>query len=555
VNDYRQFIGMLCKSNRISEAFSAAERVRSELNGDPFFISNGNQGAGINDSLSSMLRRYRQLISRSYSIAKDRSLSFRPAELAEIDLRLMNCLSDLELQYETMYAEFGRNRMGYDSTPAVVTPHGGESQVRTLGAEESLLEYVVGDTQTDAFLCTRDTLLHFTIHLTRANLDSLVSSISFALRDHQDAGFVSRGGITPFNPDRARNLYSVLIHPIARSIETRPHLFIVRDGPLNRLPFELLVMDDEDSDESMTISEPYLLKKFEISYIASRREFLLRGTRKHRSPMMLLAFGDPNVSSHILNRTRTNLLSDEPSDWRLPLPGARQEVQTLGEMFGNRSKVLVGESATEDAFRRCAPAYRILHFAAHAIHDSLEPMFSSIRLAEPKDTLDDGYLMAYEIADIEISAELVVLSACRTFEHPSALGLEGLVRGLSLAGVNCIIATAWEIDDFSTNSFMQSFYRHIRQGERKAQALQRAKLDLIALGFVDPHKWAGFLLVGDGGSSVGDREEFRDGSVLGLPLLGFILILVVAVVSGGALHFLHTKRRLPTSTDVEGRSF
>jgi len=266
--------------------------------------------------------------------------------------------------------------------------------------------------------------------------------------------------------------------------------------------------------------------------------------------MMLLAFGALKFNDEINEDTISGLLRDEPFDWRLPLFGARQEVETLGKMFGNRSKVLVGESATECAFRRYAPAYRIVHLAAHAIHDSLEPMFSSIRLADPKDTLDDGFLMAYEIADSELNAELVVLSACRTYEHPSGLGVEGLVRGLSLAGVNCIIATAWEIDDLSTNLLMESFYRHTLQGERKARALQRAKLDLIDLGFVDPHKWAGFLLIGDGSSSVGEREEFEEDNVLASPFLRFILILVVVVISGSVLRFLHIKRRSSKRADV-----
>jgi CHAT domain-containing protein len=545
VDDYRKFIGMLCKSNRVSEAFAAAEQVRSELNGDPLFISNGSQSAGVTDSLSYMLRRYRQLISRSYAIAKDRSVSFRPTELAEIDLRLMNCLSDLESQYERMYVEFGRSTTRYESKPRAGTPSGDDSCVSILGADESLLEYVVGDTQTDAFLCTRDTLLHFTIRLTRGNLDSLISSISLVLRDHQDARFVSLGGITPFNADHARKVYSVLIGPIVRTLETRPHLFIIRDGPLSRLPFELLVMDDRNIEESMTSSVPYLLKKFEISYIASRRELLSRSMRKRRSAMMLLAFGDPKSNGQVTKGTRIDLLGDESTRWTPPLPGARQEVQTLGEMFGSKSKVLVGESATEDAFRRYAPDFRIVHFAAHAIQDSLEPMFSSIRLADSRDTTDDGFLMAFEIADTEVNAELVVLSACRTFKHPSGLGLEGLVRGLSLAGVKSILATAWEIDDLSTNLLMESFYRHTLLGERKAHALQQAKLDLIDLGFTDPHKWAGFLLIGDGSSTVGGHDEFQGNNVIGPALLRFILTLVVVVVSGGVLHFLHTKRRSP----------
>ena len=552
VDDYRKFIGMLCKSNRIPEAYAAAEQVRSELDGDPLFISNGSQGAGIADSLPFMLNRYRQLISKSYAIAKDRSVSFRPTELAEIDLRLMNCLSDLELHYEKMYMEFGRKTMRYDSKPRSGRTQGGDSHLPALGAEESLVEYVVGDTETEVFLCTRDTLLHFTIPVTRGNLDSLISAISFVLRDRQDAGFVSMGGITPFHPERARQVYSLLIRPIARYLEIRPRLFIIRDGPLNRLPFELLVADDEDSEESTTSSAQYLLRECEISYIASRRELLLKDARKHRAPMMLLAFGDPKSNGRIRVGRTTGLPSDESSDWRLPLPGARQEVQTLGAMFGNKSKVLVGESATEDAFRRYAPAYRIVHLAAHAIHDSLEPMFSSIRLAEPKDTLDDGFLMAYEIADSELSAELVVLSACRTFEQPSGLGAEGLVRGLSLAGVSCVIATAWEIDDLSTNLLMENFYRHALQGERKAYALQRAKLDLIDLGFVDPHKWAGFLLVGDGSSSLGEREEFEENNVIGPSFLRFILILVLVAVSGRALYFLHKKRRSQKPADVGG---
>jgi CHAT domain-containing protein/tetratricopeptide (TPR) repeat protein len=531
VNDYRNYIGMLCKSNCVAEAFAAAEQVRSELSGDPFLISNGSQAADIADSLSIVVHRYKRLVSKSYAIAKDRNASFRPAELAKIDLRLMNCLSDLELQYGKLLLRIGRNVLSYAPRLASDTPLHRDLQLHALGSEESLVEYVVGDCETEVFLCTRDTLLHFTIQLTRGNLDSLIDTISLVLKDNQETGFVSLGGFIPFNFQRAWYMYSVLVRPIVKHIEKRSRLFIVRDGPLNRLPFELLVMEEEKTESTKTNRKPYMLRKFEISYISSGQELLLRGGRSHRGSMTLLAFGDPKSNDQIRNGTESNVLGDEYVDRRAALPWARREVRSLGEMFGEKSKVLVGESATEDAFRRYASAYRIVHFAAHAIHDSIEPMFSSIRLAGSNDTLDDGFLMAYEIGDVELNADLVVLSACRTYDHSTLLGMEGLVRGFNLAGVNCVVATAWEIDDLATKNLMESFYRRILEGVSKSQALQRAKLDLIDLGFADPHKWAGFLLMGDGSSPVGEREEIEDdqGAVNRFIVFGFVLLAAIVV--------------------------
>jgi len=106
-------------------------------------------------------------------------------------------------------------------------------------------------------------------------------------------------------------------------------------------------------------------------------------------------------------------------------------------------------------------------------------------------------LYAFEFFNMNLNADMAVLSACNTGRVKGAHGLEGLVRGLFFAGVPSVVATLWTIEDGSSAELMSNFYLHLKQGVRKSKALQLAKLELIKSGKADPFHWAGYVLIGD----------------------------------------------------------
>jgi CHAT domain-containing protein len=188
-----------------------------------------------------------------------------------------------------------------------------------------------------------------------------------------------------------------------------------------------------------------------------------------------------------------------------PLPEAEEEVKALGRYYGaSRSKVYVGAEAREDRAKAEAGRARILHFATHGTLDNAAPMYSHLVLA-PGDNHEDGLLEAWEIMQMDLKAELVVLSACETARgrYGEGEGVIGLTWALFVAGAPATIVSQWNVESASTRDLMLNFHRHLRALSKaemtKAEALRLSALKLMRNPETShPFYWAGFVLVGDG---------------------------------------------------------
>jgi CHAT domain-containing protein len=149
------------------------------------------------------------------------------------------------------------------------------------------------------------------------------------------------------------------------------------------------------------------------------------------------------------------------------------------------------------------PNVRYLHFATHAFVDERFPLNSGLVLS-PSHRDGDGVLEAWEILDhFRTNAELVTLSGCDTGQG-AVLGGEGsvgLTRAFHHAGARSVLASLWAVSDRSTADLMAVFYRELKAGRHKDEALQAAQLALLKEGdpvrFGHPFHWAGFRLFGD----------------------------------------------------------
>jgi CHAT domain-containing protein len=114
---------------------------------------------------------------------------------------------------------------------------------------------------------------------------------------------------------------------------------------------------------------------------------------------------------------------------------------------------------------------------------------------------EDGLLEAWEILDLKLDADLVVLSACQTAQGGigDGEGLIGLTWAFLAAGSRSVVASQWPVDSAASRAFMVRFHQRLLRGESKSEALQGAARDLAAQPFYrHPFYWAGFILVGDG---------------------------------------------------------
>jgi CHAT domain-containing protein len=153
--------------------------------------------------------------------------------------------------------------------------------------------------------------------------------------------------------------------------------------------------------------------------------------------------------------------------------------------------------------------YRILHFGTHGLLNNRHPELSGILLStvDENGAPQNGFLQMHHIYNLQLQADMVVLSSCETAigKEFKGEGLAGLSRGFIYAGARRIVASLWAVHDASTSELMASFYRHLnidkrsgRIGVRPARALRSAQLEMWRQRlWRSPYYWAGFVAQGD----------------------------------------------------------
>ncbi len=182
------------------------------------------------------------------------------------------------------------------------------------------------------------------------------------------------------------------------------------------------------------------------------------------------------------------------------LPGTQREADALKSDFPDAA-VYTRRQAQETIIKQKAGGYRYLHLASHAFFNDAAPLLSSVVLAQPPPgSADDGFLTAREIFDLTLSADMVVLSACNTArgEKKSGEGIVGLTWALFVAGAPTQVLSQWAVNDASTATLMERFYRKVAKSEAKGASLRSAALSLLKdKKHAHPYYWAPFILVGN----------------------------------------------------------
>jgi len=147
--------------------------------------------------------------------------------------------------------------------------------------------------------------------------------------------------------------------------------------------------------------------------------------------------------------------------------------------------------------------FRILHFATHGIINDKHPERSGIvlSLVDERGRAQDGYLRLHEIYNLQLSADIVVLSACQTGlgKEIRGEGLVGLTRGFMYAGSPRVVASLWKVADAATAELMKRFYQGmLKDNLRPAAALRAAKVEMWKQKrWNAPYYWGAFELQGE----------------------------------------------------------
>ena len=289
-------------------------------------------------------------------------------------------------------------------------------------------------------------------------------------------------------------------------------LTIIPDGPLSFLPFDgLLTALPEDSLFNYK-HLPYLLRTYSVGYVQSLRVLTQRTSLsgQKRPAMRFLAF----------SYSDTSIPQDTSSRSTLPnLPGAASEIEALQRMA--EGDVFKGRQATEYQFKTNVKNYNIIHLAVHGQANSANPNNNRLVFRPESDSIEDGSLYSYELYELQIPADLAVLSTCEsgTGKLQPGEGVYSLARGFTYAGCPSVVMSLWKVDDRQTSSIMPAFYRALFAGETKDKALRDAKLSYLQATnayHAHPYFWAAFVLEGNSSAVVGYRPTFYAFGIIAL---------------------------------------
>lgn len=397
-----------------------------------------------------------------------RSSSLRGPDLPPSGAATREALLQAQQAYGDLLGEI-RERAPRHAALVASEPAKWQDVARRLGSDEALIEYLVSESGSLAFVVTSDTLTAVDLGIRRGELAQLVGFVRGVL------GSQSGAGVDSLWRAPLRRLNRHLIAPIEATglLNGKQRLVLVPHAELHYLPFAALLED--------SLRDRFLIQRYDLAEAPSASVWLgLEERRTEPAKGGLLAFA-PRADA---------------------LPGSRHEVEAIARLAGASGQTLIGGSATEDAFRRDAPTHRVLHLATYGILNKQNPLFSYVELAPGGG--QDGRLEVHEIFGLTLAADLVVLSACQTgvgsgslADVPAGDDWVGLTRAFLHAGAARVVATLWPVEDWPTASLMERLYREYAAGRDPVHALavaQRAALAAPATSH--PFAWAGFIIVG-----------------------------------------------------------
>jgi hypothetical protein len=342
---------------------------------------------------------------------------------------------------------------------------------RALPGDALLVDYLDEDGALRAITVDRGGLHGHRSLETTSRVARLVHALLFALR-----GAAFEPGPRPGDPVLDETLAAIaaaVLWPVLGGAR-RPlprTLAVVPVGPLVRLPWAALPLPDGRR----------LGEACEIVVVPGLRLGLLRG--RDRSPAAgapLVVAADAGELAHVESETRA-----------------------IVEAFP-RARLLAGDAATAQRFLDLAPGAPWIHFAGHGHFEAGAPHESGLRFA-------DRWLVAGELADLDLRAGWVTLSACQTARALVRPGEEwfGIPRALLLAGARAVLASQWDVEDAAAARLMGGLYRRLAGGGTLAAALQGVQTGLLRDG-AHPLDWAGFTVLA-GPPSVAGRGGRRPG--------------------------------------------
>ena len=290
-----------------------------------------------------------------------------------------------------------------------------------------------------------------------------------------------------------RDLYDDLIQPLASDLPSDPEqpVLIVPQGQLFLLPFAALKPARGRyliEDHAIYVSPAIQVSALKAQRRESQRNGDASGPGGDGRGSKALVVGNP-IMPLVPPKVGAK---PEPLE---PLPGAEREAETISSLL--QSKPLLGAAATKKAVLEQISQAKTIHLATHGLLDDLGTAGIPGAIALAPTETDGGLLRSQEIINLDLTADLVVLSACNTGNgRVTGDGVVGLARSFAAAGATSTVVSIWKVPDDATAILMTDFYSQLQRGQTKADALRNAMLTTRKT-YPQPYNWSAFMLLGD----------------------------------------------------------
>lgn len=481
----------------LNEAFMLSERSKSIMMMNALQEQNANSFGGVPKEL---IKREQELERDFKVIEKAKQDAEMSGDMVEMQYQ-DSLLFDYHHQKNALLEHFEAKYPKYYELKHVVHQTSIQEVQAALDEQTLLIEYFQGQEKIYVFTISNNQSLVHSFKHTKA-YDVQLASFQHLLIDIEQAKQNIHSACRAFIKS-SYELYQLLL--VNNLLPNKKHLLLIPDGQLAYLPFEVLLTEEladaaNDQQGYLEFSQlPYLLHQYTTNYNYSAQLFLQQKTKRVKKKGCEILAVAPSYSNKSAPEWR-NPYERQLRKELTELPGAVRELNFLKELFGG--EFLYKEEANEANFKEKAPSYEILHLAVHGLLDEEKPELSGLALEEDNSREEDNILYDYEIKQLDLQAQLVVLSACETgigkYQHGE--GVMSIGRGFMYAGVPSLMTTLWSLNDYSGYIIIKEFYQNLQNGLPKDEALRQAKIHYLQQhnGVVThPSFWACLIQVGD----------------------------------------------------------
>jgi CHAT domain-containing protein len=388
-----------------------------------------------------------------------------------------------------------------------------------IGKKVNYVSYIVNDTSLHIILVNSKYTVIKTVAIDSSFLERINSFRQLLSDPVKERN--TRDAFLKFQSDGYK-FYSLLLEPVTDYFISN-RLIISPDDELSFFPFEVLLYAETRDSSLFYNNLNYLMKKYDISYAYSAT--LLSETRKVRPSffnnalVIAPSYGSP-VSIEASSKER-NIFLELPA-----LQYAREEAVYVSKIIPG--KIFTDNQATEEAYKNEAGNYDIVHLAMHTVVDGVSPVNSGMVFYQKDTASEDVFLRLYEIYRVPLNSKMVVLSSCYTGSGTlyAGEGVLSLARGFILSGSSSVVMALWEVNDKAAAEIIKSFYKNIKAGLRKSQALKKARIKFLEKSDMlqsHPYYWSTLVIYGDD-SQLYIRWQIK---VIVLLILAMVLIALI----------------------------